>query len=95
MTTEPRDRIRNPSINFPRSSDEAAQAIIHKARQALFDSNPTGKGALNKTYTTDAGLGTSRQQRQADWLNQQQSIIRAYLEDALDRIDESAKEPIS
>ena len=85
---EVRDRIANPSINFPQSADEAAQAILHSLRRALFTGGAlTNVGALNREYTTDSGLGTTRTQQQADWLNEQQSLIRAMAEDFLDRLD--------
>jgi hypothetical protein len=92
VSAERRDRMKNPSINYPQSEEEAAQAIIHNTRRALFDPDPTGRAPLTRKFTTDCGLGTSRQQRQADWLNNQQSIIRALLEDVLDGIDYSAKD---
>ena len=88
MPEPPRDRMKNPSINYPQSEEEAAQAIIHKARRLLFE----GDFSMKYEFKTDCGLGTSRQQRQADWLNQQQSIIAAILEDTLDRIDHRAKD---
>ena len=76
----PRDRMKNPSINFPQSEEEAAQAIIHQTRRILFEQ----QFGLSHVYAVDSGLGTSRTQQQADWLNNQQSIIRARLEDLLD-----------
>jgi hypothetical protein len=89
MPEEERDRIKNPSINFPRSADEAAQAILHSVRRALLDGGTYlgGVALLTQTYTTDAGLGQTRTQQQADWLNEQQSLIRAMAEDFLDRLD--------
>jgi hypothetical protein len=88
MATEVRDRIANPSINFPRSADEAFQAILHSVRRAMDSGTAlSGIGVLNRTYTTDAGLGYERTQQQADWLNEQQSLLRAQMEDFLDRLD--------
>jgi hypothetical protein len=81
-----RDRMVNPSINFPQSPEEAAQAIVHSIRRALFN-DVALRGVLSKTYTTDAGLGHTRTQAQADWLNEQQSLLRARIEDLLDEID--------
>jgi hypothetical protein len=88
MPEPPRDRLRNPSINWPRSEEEAAQAIIHKVRKTLFE----GDFSMTRHFDTDSGMGTTRTQEQADWLNQQQSIIAAILEDTLDRIDHRAKD---
>jgi len=82
-----RDRIANPSINFPQSEEEAFQAIIHQVRRVLFEDNALNVGALNRTYTIDAGLGHMRSKRSARWLNEQQALIRARLEDVLDALD--------
>lgn len=90
MSTHPddvgRDRMVNPSINFPQTPEEAAQAIVHSVRRALFNGD-AARSVLGRTYTTDAGFGTTRTQAQADWLNQQQSLLRARIEDLLDEID--------
>jgi len=75
-----RDRLKSPSINFPRSEEEAFQAIVHRARNALL-------GKLDLEFTTNSGLGTTRTEEQAAWLNQQQSLIRARIEDLLDELD--------
>jgi hypothetical protein len=85
--SEVRDRIANPSINFPESADEAFQALLHSVRRVLFEDNALNKGALDRVFTKDAGLGHTRRQQQADWLNEQQSMLRAQLEDYLDRLD--------
>ena len=81
-----RDRIKNPSINWPESEEEAFQAIVHHVRKGCFESRGY-QSMLNKTYTTDSGLGTTRSQEQADWLNRQQGLVRARLEDFLDQLD--------
>ena len=81
--TEVRDRIANPSINFPQTEEEAFQALLHSVGHALF----TSGGVLNRTFTTDAGLGHTRTGEATDWLNAQQSLIRARLEDFLDELD--------
>ena len=85
--TETRNRIVNPSINFPESEEEAFQAVLHRVRKSLFEGNPTGRSPLDQTYTTNAGLGHTRTQESADWLNAQQALIRARLEDLLDELD--------
>jgi len=86
--SDTRDRIKNPSINFPQTTDEAFQALVHSARHALFDDLNEGRnGALTRTFTTDAGLGTTRSPQSAQWLNEQQSLLRARLEDFLDQLD--------
>lgn len=85
--TEVRDRIANPSINFPESEEEAFQAIIHQVRRVLFEDNALNVGALARTYTTDAGLGHTRTRQAAEWLTEQQALIRARLEDVLDALD--------
>ena len=82
-----RDRMVNPSINFPQSPEEAAQALVHSVRRALFTDNGSSTGVLNRTFTTDAGLGTTRRPEAAQWLNEQQSLLRARIEDLLDEID--------
>jgi hypothetical protein len=81
-----RDRYASPSINFPRTEEEAFQALLHSARKALIGEDAL-RAVLSRTYTTDAGLGTTRSQQQADWLNHQQSLIRARIEDLLDELD--------
>jgi hypothetical protein len=75
-----RNRIKDPSINFPQSPEEAFQALLMQARRGLTD-------RLRREFTTDSGLGTTRTQQQADWLNEQQSLLRAQLEDFLDELD--------
>jgi hypothetical protein len=85
---EVRDRITNPSINFPESADEAFQAILHSVRRAMTSGTVlSGIGVLNRVYVTDAGLGTTRTQQQADWLMEQQELLRSSMEDFLDRLD--------
>ena len=91
-TEETRDRLKNPSINFPQSAEEAAQALVHRVRRALFGSGDSARAALGQTYTTDAGLGYLRTEQQAQWLNEQQAILSAMLEDVLDALDHSARE---
>ena len=81
MSDETRDRIKNPSINFPQTPEEAFQALVHRARKALFTD------ALVREFTTDAGLGYTRSEESAQWLNEQQSLLRARLEDFLDQLD--------
>ena len=81
-----RDRIKNPSINFPQSEEEAFQALVHAARNALFHQSGRN-GALTREFTTDSGLGTTRSPQSAQWLNEQQSLLRARLEDFLDQLD--------
>jgi len=80
-----RDRLKNPSINFPESREEARQAIIHKARRLLFD----GEFGMNHVFTPDAGLGYARDQETADWLNEEQSLVAQVLENVLDMMDHS------
>jgi hypothetical protein len=82
-----RNRITSPSINFPQSPEEAFQALLHRSRRALFEDTAYGDPVLKRAYTTDAGLGAIRSQKQADWLNEQQSLLRARLEDFLDQLD--------
>jgi len=84
MSDETRDRIKNPSINFPRTPEEAFQALVRSAQKALFEE---GRGTLTRTFTTDSGLGTTRSPESAQWLNEQQSLLRARLEDFLDQLD--------
>lgn len=80
-----RDRLKSPSINFPQSSDEAFMALLHAVvRTTLVDD-----GTLCRTFTTDAGLGHTRTQQQADWLTNAQSLLRAWLEDDLEAIGAS------
>lgn len=90
-TVEPdgtaRDRYASPSINFPLSEEEAFQALLHSARKALLEDRPLGPPVLGRVFTTDAGLGTVRSPEQAAWLNQQQSLLRARIEDLLDELD--------
>jgi hypothetical protein len=81
-----RDRMKNPSINFPQTEEEAFQALVHAARNALFHQTRRD-GALTRTFTTDAGLGYTRTPQQAAWLNVQQSLLHARLEDFLDQLD--------
>jgi hypothetical protein len=96
MPEPPRDRMKNPSINFPESQEEAFQALVHALRRMLLDtSSAHAASPLKREFTTDAGLGYERTQCQADWLNNARSIISARFEDMLDSIDESAKEPTS
>jgi len=85
--TETRNRIVNPSINFPESEEEAFQAILHQVRHAVLEARPLGPSVLGREYTTDAGLGATRTQESADWLNAQQSLIKARVEDFLDELD--------
>lgn len=73
-----RDRMKDPSINWPETEEEAFQAILLRVRKSV---------SLDRTYTTDSGLGTTRSQEQADWLNAQQSLIKARIEDLLDQLD--------
>jgi hypothetical protein len=83
----PRDRMTNPSINFPESEEEAFQALLHAARRSLFESSSGHWAPLAKEFTRDAGLGHRRSQQQADWLNGQQALLKARLEDILDELD--------
>jgi hypothetical protein len=84
----PRDRLTNPSINFPQSEEEAFQALIHAVRRMLLNkTSPHVASPLKQEFTTDSGFGTERTQQQADWLNQQQALLRARLEDILDELD--------
>lgn len=85
--TEVRDRMTNPSINFPESQEEAFQALVHQVRRLVFEDF-----RMKREFTTDAGLGYTRTQLQADWLNNARSILTARLEDLLDAIDASAKD---
>jgi hypothetical protein len=87
VTSGARDRIANPSINFPRSEEEAFQAILHQLRRTLFEGNGSTPGVLSKVYDQDAGLGQQRFLESAVWLNDQQALIRARLEDFIDHLD--------
>jgi hypothetical protein len=85
--SETRDRVKNPSINFPESQDEALRAVIHQVRRGLFDPHSADGSPFKKTRTTDAGLGHTRSQQQTDWLNEAASIIKAVIEDRLDDME--------
>jgi hypothetical protein len=85
--SETRDRVKNPSINFPESQDEALRAVIHGVRSTLFSPHSGTYSPLSEERTTDAGLGHTRSQQQTDWLNEAASIIKAVIEDRLDDME--------
>lgn len=67
MTEETRDRVKNPSINFPQSPDEA-----HRALRARFRKDIAGEGyalrGLGRPYTEEVGFGMTRSKEQVAWL---------------------------
>ena len=91
MSTE-RDRMTSPSINYPRSPEEAFQALVHHVRHVLFEHASGGPPTLGRDYTIDSGLGTTRSPEAAQWLNEQQSLLKARLEDFLDELDHSVQD---
>ncbi len=84
MSTSERDRLASPSINFPRSEDEAAQAVLHSIQRALFGDR---HAPLGQIFTLDAGFGYTRTQQQVDWLNNQRAILAAQFEALIDSLD--------
>jgi hypothetical protein len=90
MTTEPaRDRVKNPSINFPQSPEEAQRAIVQQVRRMLFEEHSAGYSPLTKTRSNDAGFGTKRNGAQTKWLNDAADLIGAIIGDKLDEIEVS------
>ena len=87
MDAETRDRIKNPSINFPQTEEEAQRAIIHQVRRLLFDEHTGDRSPLIKTRTDDAGLGTTRRSEQTKWLNDSADLIGAVIMDKLDELE--------
>jgi hypothetical protein len=81
-----RDRTTSPSINFPRSPEEAQRALIHHARQALFEINHGSKPIFHQR-TNDAGLGHTRTDQQTTYLNDAADLIGAILADRLDELE--------
>jgi hypothetical protein len=69
VSEQPRDRVENPSINWPQSREEAERAVLLNVRRVLFDPHAADRSALKKTFTEDSGLGTRRTAEQAQWLN--------------------------
>src|SRR3954465_13488947 len=85
---ESRDRIANPSINFPQTEDEAFQAILHLLRRELFEGGGLrNTGTLARLFTEEAGLGQRRSVESASYLNDMQALIRARIEDFIDALD--------
>jgi hypothetical protein len=89
MSEEPRDRVKNPSINFPQSPQEAQRAIVQQVQRMLFDEHSAGYSPLTKTRTNDAGFGTTRRPAQTKWLNDAADLIGAIIGDKLDEIEAS------
>jgi hypothetical protein len=87
MSEEPRDRVKNPSINFPQTAEEAQRAIVQQVRRMLFEENSAGYSPLTKTRTDDAGFGTVRRPAQTKWLNDASDLIGAIIGDKLDEIE--------
>jgi hypothetical protein len=83
MTTT-RDRGANPSINWPESAEEARLAVIKQAQRSLTESTYSGIGRLNRPFTTDAGLGQTRTEEQAEWLEDARIAVLSNLGYALD-----------
>jgi hypothetical protein len=89
MSEEPRDRVKNPSINFPQSPQEAQRAIVQQVQRMLFDVHNPYPSPLTKTRTNDAGFGTVRRDDQTKWLNDAADLIGAIIGDKLDEIEAS------
>jgi hypothetical protein len=87
MSEEPRDRVKNPSINFPQTAEEAQRAIVQQVRRMLFEEHSAGYSPLTKTRTDDAGFGTVRRPQQTKWLNDAADLIGAVIGDKLDEIE--------
>jgi len=85
--SDTRDRVKNPSINFPQSEKEAQRAIVQQVRRMLFDQHSAGYSPLTKTRTNDAGFGTIRRDDQTKWLNDAADLIGAIIGDKLDEIE--------
>jgi hypothetical protein len=91
-----RDRYSSPSINFPQSEEEALQAILYSVRRVLFERQNVGTPPLkDRVFTTDAGMGHTRTQEQADWLNKAQALLRARFEDVFDALDLANEAPFA
>jgi hypothetical protein len=86
MDPETRDRIKSPSINFPRTEAEAQRAILLAVRNRLF-SEHSADGSPIKTRTNEAGFGTERRDEQTKWLNDASDLIGAIIMDKLDEIE--------
>jgi hypothetical protein len=91
MSEEIRDRVTNPSINFPQSAEEAQRAIVQQVRTMLFNEHSGSYSPLTKTRTNDAGLGTTRNDAQTKWLNDASDLIGAIIGDKLDEIEASIR----
>ena len=89
MSEETRDRVKNPSINFPQSPQEAQRAIVQQVQRMLFNEHSPYPSPLTKTRTNDAGLGTTRRDAQTKWLNDAADLIGAIIGDKLDEIEAS------
>jgi hypothetical protein len=87
MAEETRDRVANPSINFPQSAEEAQRAIVQQVRAMLFNEHHAGYSPLIKTRTDDAGFGLDRAPKQTKWLNDAADLIGAIIGDKLDEIE--------
>jgi hypothetical protein len=84
-----RDRVKNPSINFPQSAEEAQRAIVQQVRAMLFNEHSAGYSPLTRTRSNDAGFGTIRRDAQTKWLNDASDLIGAIIGDKLDEIEAS------
>ena len=81
-----RDRTTSPSINFPRSAEEAQRALIHHARRVLFEDNHGTKPVFYQR-TNEAGLGHTRTDQQTTYLNDATDLIGAIIADRLDELE--------
>ncbi len=70
-TTDIRDRVKNPSINWPESADEAFRAVFDAT--VAFLNGEAGAYWPLREYTTTTGpdrvMRTPRTLEQAQWLN--------------------------
>ena len=64
MTELKRDRVANPSINFPETEGEAYRALTLAMTKVINDGGH-GYSPLAKSFTEDAGLGQRRTAEQA------------------------------
>lgn len=75
-----RDRLANPSSNFPESQEEANLAIKREVTKWLNEAtsmlHPAAIWTPLYARTTDVGFGLNRTQEQTDWLN---NAVNEYL----------------
>lgn len=87
-----RDRLANPSSNFPESQEEANLAIKREVEKWLEEVTSMLRPATVWTpfyaRTTEVGFGNDRTQEQADWLN---NAVNGYLA-RLDTLKRAIKE---